>query len=630
VSVALLAVWGPLLAAALIVLLRRAAPALALIGALSCAVAAGVTLLEVADGARPAASYGWLPGLPLVVAVDPLAALLAATVAGVALLVLVYAVGYLRHEASGVRFYAALSLFLAAMQALVVAGDWVLLLGAWELIGFASYLLIGYWYEREDARRAATRAFVTIRATDLGLYLGVFVLITATGTTELAATLGVSGTTASIAGLLLLLAASGKAAQTPFHGWLADAMAGPTPVSALLHSATLVAAGVILLLRIVPLLPADVLLVVALTGGLTTLLTGLTAFAQRDLKRLLAASTSSQLGLMLLALGAGSPAAATVHLLAHAAIKSALFLGAGVFQHARGATAFDRLAGAGREQPAAYAAFAVAGLSLAGLPPLAGFWSKDAILAAAFASSAAWLLGPVALLGSVLTGMYIARALRVLWQNGGQREATPGNRWMASGLGGLALAAALLGLAVEPVAAMLDAELPAGALAVTLGVLATLGGLAAGWLVPAERLLGGWRAFAEVGFRIDGGWWSFVARPLLRLAHSVAWLDTRIHGAVLVAGRGGLRIAGAVRLADRVVHGSILGAGVLTLRAARAVRLTDQNGIDALIAGLVRRTRELGRHARQLQTGLVHQELAFAVVGMAAVLVVVAVAALSG
>ena len=283
---------------------------------------AAVGLTGVAAGARYAAELPGLPGLPLRLLAEPLTAALATVVALVSALVLLYAVGYVGEERDKARFYAGMSFFSAAMQTLVLAGDWILLLASWELIGLSSYLLIGFWYGREGVRQAATRAFLYTRTADLGLYVGIFVLITQTGTSEISATLEVGGAAATLAGLLLLMAAAGKSAQTPLQGWLQDAMVGPTPVSALLHSATLVAAGAILMIRVSPLLPQEVLLAVGLVGGLTLIVAGLIAVSQRDLKRLLAASTSSQYGFMLLAVGAGSPVAALVHLVAHAAIKA--------------------------------------------------------------------------------------------------------------------------------------------------------------------------------------------------------------------------------------------------------------------------------------------------------------------
>lgn len=613
-----LAALGPLAAAALILLLRRLAPALALAGALVSAAAAWMALAPAAGG--EVVSYQWLPELTLRLTADPLGALLSATVAGVGLFVLLYAVGYMAGDREQVRFYAAMSLFLAAMQGLVLAADWLLFLGAWELIGLASYLLIGHWHEREGARAAATRAFLTTRAADLGLYLGVFLLIRETGSTAVAETVGAGGPAAGVAGLLLLVAAAGKAAQIPFQGWLSAAMAGPTPVSALLHSATLVAAGVVLMLRAFPLLPPGVLLITGLLGGITSVLAGLTAFAQRDLKRLLAASTSSQLGLMLVGLGAGSPAAAAFHLVAHAAMKSALFLASGIFQHQRDATDLSRLRGAGRERPFAYAGFAVAGLALAGLPPLAGFWSKDAVLAAALASETRWLLLPLAFAGSLLTGAYVARPMRLLWRSEGARAADAGEGWMRIGLVGPALAAAVLGLLARPLEALFGAALPEARGVMILGVIVAASGLAAGWWLSPERVLGRLRPLAEAGFRLGGGLSALAVQPALRLAQAVDRLDADLRGVVAAAGRRVLAVAAAVARADAALHRQVESVGTAALAAALSVRRSDEGGLEALIARLARGTRALGQAARQLQSGLVHRELALAVGGVAGLL----------
>ncbi len=614
--VAALVILGPLVAAILILTIRRGAAAFALGGAAVAAGGALVTLGRVVAGGRYAATLPGLPGLPLRLLVDPLAAVLAAVVAIVALLVLVYAVGYMSGEGGQVRFYAGMSFFAGAMATLVLAGDWLLLLVAWELIGLASYLLIGFWFERPGVPGAATRAFLTTRAADLGLYLGVFTLIGASGTSAIAPTLAVGGAAGTVAALLLALAALGKAGQVPFHGWLQDAMAGPTPVSALLHAATLVAAGAILLIRATPLLHGPVLLIVGLAGGLTALLTGLTALAQGDLKRLLAASTSSQLGFMFLALGAGSPGAAVAHLVAHAAMKSALFLGAGVFQHARGSTAFAELGGAGRRHPRVYAGFVVAGLALAGVPPLAGFWSKDAILAATFASPYAAILAPLALLGTVLTGGYVARALRLLWRGVGQEERIAGLDWMGVGLAALAALAVTLGLALRPLGAMLAIEIPEGLGSSSAGLVAAFAGLAFGWSAWSDRFLGSAHAWAARGFRLGGGFVEFVVRPTLALARAVGVLDGRIDAAVRRVGRGALAVAGATGATERRDHATVEALGRTALTLAARSRRTDERDIDGLIAGLVRGTRDLAGRVRRLQTGLIHRELALAVGGV--------------
>ena len=584
------AILGPLCAAALVLALRRVPAMLALLGTLVGLAGSGMMLVRVAGGARYGISLPGLPGLPLRLAVEPLTAVLSVLVAVVGFLVLVYAVGYMSGEENRVRFFAQMSFFLAAMQTVVLAGDWVLLLAAWELIGFSSYLLIGFHLERADAATGATRAFLYTRSADLGLYLAIFVLVASAGTSEIPATLGTEGAAASVAGLALLVAAAGKSAQAPLYGWLQDAMAGPTPVSALLHSATLVAAGAILMIRVYPLLPPGVLLAVGLLGGLTALIAGLVAVAQRDLKRLLAASTSSQYGLMLLALGAGAPFAATAYLIAHAAMKSSLFLGAGVFQRARGSTDLDDLGGVARERKWSFAGFTVAGLALAGVPPLSGFWSKDAVLAASFQGEYPWLLAPFALAGTLLTGVYVARALRLLWRGEGHGSAVAGMGWMGAGLAGLVVLAASLGLALQPLAQLLGTQPPNSLLVAAIGLLVGVAGLVLGWLVPAGRLLGPLRSPAERGFRLGGGFYGLVAHPALAVARGTDALDGGIHAGVLGAGRLGLAVAGAARR-------------------------FDERRIDGFIATLVSGTRSLGGRARMLQSGLVHKELLLAVVG---------------
>ena len=620
-SIAALAILAPLVAAALILALRRLPALLALVGAGIEVIAAIATLARVADGARFTATLPGIPDLPLRLVVDPLSAVFSTVVAVVAFLVLIYAVGYMRGERDLVRFYAGMSFFAAAMQGVILAGDWILLLACWELIGLASYLLIGFWFARPMVGPAATRAFLTTRAADLGLYLGIFLLVARTGTTTIADTLHADGATATVAGLLLLLAAMGKAAQAPFQGWLQDAMLGPTPVSALLHSATLVAAGAILLTRVSPLLHGNVLLVVGAVGGVTALVTGLTAVAQRDLKRLLASSTSSQLGFMLLAIGAGAPVAAVFHLVTHAAMKSALFQGAGIFQHARDSTAFTDLGGVGRAHRRVFAGFAVAGLALAGVPPLAGFWSKDAIVAATLTSRYAWPLPPLALIGTLLTGAYVSRALRLVWDGTGAERPVAGAVWMGTGLAALAALAATLGLAMRPIGALLSLPIPENVASTALALLAAVAGLLMGWSVPIARLLGPVRAPAEAGFRVAGGLDGLVVRPALALAALADRLDGAILRGTFAVGRGA---RGVARIADRVDagdHAAVVGVGQASLALAALSRRIDEGGIDRAIAALVRGTRTLGAQARRLQSGFVSRELVVAVGGGALLVV---------
>ncbi len=590
-SMLALILLAPVLAAVAILLVRRWSGAIALTGA-AVALIASLTLLARAFAGEPAARLilPGLPGMPLRLEAGGLTSVLSAMVATVATFVLLYAVGYMRKDAEKPRFFATMSMFVAAMQALVLSGDWITLLAAWELIGVSSYLLIGFWYARPAVAAAATRAFLYTRSADLGLYLGAFLLIGTAGTSEISVTLATTGTPAVIGGLLLLVAAIGKSAQVPMQDWLQRAMAGPTPVSALLHSATLVAAGAILLIRVAPMLPDQTLLAVGLVGGVTTVVTGLIALGERDLKRLLAASTSSQYGLMLLAIGAGAPVVALLHLIAHAAIKSGLFLGAGVFQHTRGSTAMDDLAGAGREHPRIFAGFALAALALAGIPPLAGFFSKDAIIAATLAApGAVWLL-PLGLAGTVLTGAYMARAMATLWQGSADAPDAGGDlRWMGWGMGVLVVLAAVLGAGFPALERLLGAEITTGALALTLGLGAALTGLALGWLVSPAHLMGPLLHWARNGFAIAGGMDNLVARPMLALARGCDAFETGLYNAVLAVGRGAMRIG-------------------------RGTRQTDEAGIDGGIFVFVRAIIATGARARRLQSGLIHREMAITIV----------------
>ncbi|MBN9392859.1 MAG: NADH-quinone oxidoreductase subunit L [Chloroflexi bacterium] len=646
---ALLSVLGPFAALGLILIVRRASAVIALAGAILALIGAITGFLSIAlANSDPVNQTGLLlpglPGFPLRLVFEPLSVLLILIVAGVSLLVLVYAVGYLAEDEGKPRFYLQMSLFSGAMQLLVLAGDWLLLLAAWELIGLASYLLIGFWYKRKGVASAATRAFLTTRAADLGLYLGIFLLVSQTGSTEISRTLQIptGSTPAILAGLLLLVAAMGKAGQVPFQGWLQDAMAGPTPVSALLHSATLVAAGAILLIKVYPLMPPEVLLVVGLAGGVTALVTGVMALLQRDLKRLLASSTSSQLGFMFLAVGAGSVGAATVHLLTHAAMKSALFLAAGILQHAYDSTSFDELAGSGRKFRRTFAAFCLAGLALAGVPPLAGFWSKDSILAATFSSPFAPVLAPLGLLGTFLTAAYIARAIRLLWQgqpktkedfergsdqNSESSGSLPepkkvaGLKWMGGALGVMAAFTVILGLAVEPGASFTGQSLPSDFVSLGAGLLAVALGLVAGWVVNSGKFPAALQKWAGDGFRLKNGFGSFVVTPALALARLAALLETGLQRLVQGIGKAGLSGAGLAGQLETLLGRGISGVGRSGMMLARLAQLIDDRGISSAISALVKGIRSLGGRVRRLQSGLIHREMALTALGAGFIMV---------
>ncbi|MCH7642516.1 MAG: NADH-quinone oxidoreductase subunit L [Chloroflexi bacterium] len=320
--------------------------------------------------------------------VDEISIVMLGLVSFVALGIQVYSLEYLHDEPRLWWYFAVQSLFVAAMMTLVLADNLLLLYLGWELVRLGSYLLIGFWWERRSAAEAAKKAFATTRIGDVALLIGFILLFRAAGTFDIStikslASAGlIDSTELTWAMILIFAGAAGKSAQVPLHVWLPDAMEGPTPVSALIHAATMVVAGVYLIVRLFPIyeLVPDALDLIAVIGLLTALMAGVMALAMTDLKRILAYSTISHLGFMMLALGAGAPGVAMFHLLAHAFAKASLFLAAGSISHGTGETDIRRMGGLWRRMPYTTVMFWIGALSLAGLPLLSGFFSKDEIL----------------------------------------------------------------------------------------------------------------------------------------------------------------------------------------------------------------------------------------------------------
>ncbi len=359
---------------------------------------------------------------------DPLTAFMCVMVTFVSTLIFIFSLGYMKNDANFTRFFCFLSLFAGAMLGIVIANSLLLLFISWELVGLASYLLIGFWFHKPEAAAAAKKAFITTRIGDLGFLLGLLWLYDASGSllfydhgagvleantlASLAAQTALSGLAVSTGiGLLLFCGAVGKSGQFPLHVWLPDAMEGPTPVSALIHAATMVAAGVFLMARVFPLLTPDALNVIAFIGAITALFGACIAVAQNDLKRILAFSTVSQLGYMMLAIGVGAWTAAIFHLLTHAFFKALLFLGAGSVIHAaHHEQDIRRLGGLAPKMKLTFATFAIGMMALAGVPFLfSGFWSKEAILHAAHTWTVSHLPFYVGLTAVVLTAFYMTR-----------------------------------------------------------------------------------------------------------------------------------------------------------------------------------------------------------------------------
>jgi len=351
--------------------------------------------------------------------IDPISMLMTLIITGVGFLIHVYSVGYMEHDADFARFFACLNFFIFSMLLLVLAKNLLLLFVGWEGVGLASYLLIGFWYEREDAPVAAVKAFVVNRIGDLGFLLALIFTLHVFGTgniieiTAKAKEIFASGSPIiTMITLLFFLGAIGKSAQIPLHTWLPDAMAGPTPVSALIHAATMVTAGIYLIVRMhdLFLLSPLTMHVIGTTGALTGLYASLSALGQIDIKKVLAYSTISQLGLMFLACGAGSFYAAMFHLTTHAFIKALLFLSAGNILHAaHEVTDLNKMGDLSKKLPVTHWLFLIGVLALSGVPPLAAFFSKDFILEEEHILG--WnILYYLGLAASILTGVYLIRA----------------------------------------------------------------------------------------------------------------------------------------------------------------------------------------------------------------------------
>jgi len=379
-----------------------------LVFAHSASYAAQITWIDVAGALK----------VPIALTLDALSRTMVLLVSGVGALIHIYSLGYMRDDHGKSRYFAALSLFMFAMLGIVLASNFVMLFIFWELVGFTSYVLIGHWFYRDAAADAANKAFITTRIGDFGFMIGILMIWTSTGSivfAEIAPRM--SGLTSyptflMIVALLIFCGAVGKSAQFPLHVWLPDAMEGPTPISALIHAATMVAAGVYMLVRVAFIIQASqtALVIVAWIGTLTAVMAALIATQQDDIKRILAYSTLSQLGYMIMAVGLASSEAAMFHLFTHAFFKALLFLAAGsvivMLHHEQN---IWKMGGLSKKLPITFVTFGVGALALIGCPPFSGFFSKDAILALAYEHNTP--IFAVALFTAFLTAFYVIRML---------------------------------------------------------------------------------------------------------------------------------------------------------------------------------------------------------------------------
>jgi NADH-quinone oxidoreductase subunit L len=555
----------------------------------------------------------------------------------VGLLVFIYALGYMHGDDRVPWFFAAFSLFVGAMLILVGAPNLVQLIIGWEGVGLASYFLIGFYWDDLDNVRAGNKAFMTNKVADVGLVLGAIILGVTIGTfdfahlSELAAEHSSElGAVAVVGGALLFFGAMGKSAQFPFHIWLPDAMAGPTPVSALMHAATMVTAGIYLMARVFPLfeyLADEVRGWMVVIGAITLFAIGLLALVANDIKRVLAYSTVSQLGYMMTAVAAGGYTAALFHLFTHAFFKALLFLGAGSVIHAVHSNDMSDMGGLRKYMPTTYWTFVVGSLALAGIFPLAGFWSKDEILATLGHEGYTAVMW-VAIAGAFVTAFYMTRcvALTFFGEFKGHGEPHEAPRIMTGPLVGLAIPSILFGLLNIPgvswpgignftewlgvrVVAMGDhhAESIDFALA-GVGLGAALLGTALGWAIwgkdrETQRARDTFRVpvlypLLENKYFIDDAALGLVGATTGPIARFVDWTNTYIIDAVVNG------VGGATKLLGGVVYNGI-----------------DQLGVDGIFNGLSAAADSAGGALRKLQTGKV-QEYASGFVAGALILVV--------
>ncbi len=608
----------------------RPGPALAVGALVALAVTLVVAVLAAID--TPEASLRWGAGLTLRIEVADLARAPIVLVAFVGIAVVTYALGY--GEAHGrARMVGLLVAFVGTMELLLLASDLLTLLIAWELVGVLSWGLIAHHW-RGDAPAQAAHAFLATRVGDLGLFLALGAAFAATGTFDLSALSEASGGLLAVVAAGVLLAAVAKSAQAPFSPWLFSAMAGPTPVSALLHSATMVAAGAYLLARLQPVLDGvswfgpvtiGIGLVTALAGGLV-------AAVAPEAKKLLAASTSAHYGLMFIAVGAGYPAVAIAHLVAHGLFKALLFISAGVAIDASGTTELGGMR-LGRRLPTMAGLTAVGTLALAAVPPLGGAWTKEQVVAAG-THAAPWV-GALVVAAGALSAFYAARFQLLAYGrrpepgDGPSEVGIDGRRTATAAMAVLAAASVLLGLvwlpwgeervlritgsALPPSEAW---ELPASLVALVLALYAAV------LLDRAHRLAApspavGWARVAR-WFDLAAVAKVVVVDPTLGLARILARVDDRVVDAgVRSVAAGGAGLSGLLaRGDDRVVDAGVRGAARLAAWSAGVLDRVGEVSFDGVVEGVARMAGAAGRDGRRLQTGQTHQYYAGIAVGL--------------
>jgi len=573
-------------------------------------VIAFFTLLSypASERSRDLHLYSWIPvngfQANIGILIDQLSICFVLLITGVGSLILIYAVGYMAHDTDRRRFFGYLNLFIAAMLLLVLSDNYLGLYVGWEGVGLASYLLIGFWQFKPTAAVAAKKAFIVNRVGDAGLSLAIMLMFAEFGTfnfTGVFAGVKSSGSGVGLAlGLLLLLGACGKSAQFPLQSWLLDAMEGPTPVSALIHAATMVTAGVYLMVRSNPILAqsADARMAVAIVGAVTLLFGAIVACGKDDIKKSLAGSTMSQIGYMMLGAGLGPAgyAFAIAHLLAHGFFKAGLFLGAGSVMHGMDDEVnMRRYGGLWRFLPITFVTFGLAYLAIIGIPPFSGFFTKDPIIDAAWESggTAGWLLGGAAIIGAGITSFYMTRMMLMTYFGA--------KRWETEGVLG--------GSGAHPATPEPHIPHPHESSAVMTWpmVVLAVGSVGAGAFLIINNRLDVFLAPVVGAVPTSHGLWSWpggIALILVVLAIGVAWT---MYGRVPVpalAPRGSV----LTRAARADLYGDAFNESVLMRPGQWLTRLSvyfDSRGVDGVVNGLAATVGGSSGRLRKVQNGFV-------------------------
>ncbi len=558
--------------------------------------------------------------------IDPLSMTFVLLVTFVGTLIHVYSVAYMAHDADRRRFFGYLNFFVAAMLLLVLADSYVLLFVGWEGVGLASYLLIGFWNHELPNAVAAKKAFVVNRIGDIGLIVAIMAMAAVFGTTDiglvgdLAESAGESWLTAI--GLMLLLAACGKSAQFPLQGWLGDAMAGPTPVSALIHAATMVTAGVYLVVRSSPIYVGapTAMLVVAIVGAITLLFGAIVGCAKDDIKKVLAASTMSQIGYMMLAAGLGpiGYAFAIFHLITHGFFKAGLFLGAGSVMHGMGDQVDMRRFGAlARYMKVTWVTMALGWLAIIGVPPFSGYWSKDRIVESAYAVQGGegwqpWVFGTVALVGVGITAFYMSRLFFMTFH--GSRRWDDGSGMVPGGP-----ATGPVRHPHESSALMTWPMIVLAAGSAVLGGALAIGGAFTTWLQPVTGVIEHHDPVLPVPVIMVATFVLIIAGAFL------AWRQYAAAPVAVVAPRGSVLTRAARRdlYQDDVAEVALMRPGQYL---TRSLVYGDRQVVDGTVSGVARGVAGTGELVRRLQNGYVRSyalTMALGVVVLAAVVLAV-------